>query len=190
MFQVIGVDSNIIRDIKLGRTKCTNIIKNVVGAKMTQDLVNTLKQNFFSILVDESTDISIKKFLCILVRYCCPNTGQLKTELLELIEVDAKLTSAAKLYDHFCRALSEKNIPIKNIIGYASDRANVMMGDNNSFKSRLLKDTNALVVIKCICHSSAIVANKACKQLPRTPEDLIRAVATYVGASAKRCVNW
>ncbi|EZA49526.1 hypothetical protein X777_12264, partial [Ooceraea biroi] len=44
-----------------------------------------------------------------------------------------------------------------------------------------------LVVLNCICHSSALIASKACDRLPPSCEQLIRRVATYISGSAKRC---
>lgn len=69
----------------------------------------------------------------------------------------------------------------------ASDNASVMIGCNNSFMSRLELEVPGLVTLNCICHFSALVANKACQKLPQSCENLIRGVATYISSSAKRC---
>ncbi|XP_008189985.1 uncharacterized protein LOC103311924 [Acyrthosiphon pisum] len=52
------------------RTKCTAIINNVIAITGFEDLVNYLKTNKFSLLVDESTDISSVKNLAMVVRTC------------------------------------------------------------------------------------------------------------------------
>lgn len=41
-------------------------------------------------------------------------------------------------------------------------------------------------MLNCICHSSAIIASKACEKLPLDCEHLIRGVASYISGSAKR----
>jgi len=41
----------------LARSKCTQIVKNVIARQEVEEIV-TLKTNKFSILLDESTDIS------------------------------------------------------------------------------------------------------------------------------------
>jgi len=41
--------------------------------------------------------------------------------------------------------------------------------------------------MRCLCHSSALVAGKACEKLPRGPEELLRSISTYCSGSAKRC---
>ena len=91
-------DSKIASDVTLGRTKCTNIVKNVVAKVETDKTVQTLKGVKFSILVDESTDISDSKNMCVIVRYVSPVDGRVKTQLLELIPLDAKDCSAEKLF--------------------------------------------------------------------------------------------
>lgn len=62
-----------------------------------------------------------------------------------------------------------------------------MVGQHNSFASRLLADRPDVIIIKCICHSAALIANNACLKLPRAPEELIRQIGTYISASSKRC---
>ncbi|EFA12406.1 hypothetical protein TcasGA2_TC016408 [Tribolium castaneum] len=65
--------------------------------------------------------------------------------------------------------------------------ANVMIGDRNSFFSRLKEDVPSAVLLRCICHSAALIVNKACDMLPSELEDLMREVYTYIGGSSKRC---
>ena len=83
--------------------------------------------------------------------------------------------------------LKEKDIPITNVIGMACDNASVMVGSRNSFITRLKNVVPDLIVLNCICHSSALVASKACEKLPRSCEELIRSEASYISGSAKRC---
>ncbi|XP_016660748.1 uncharacterized protein LOC107884008 [Acyrthosiphon pisum] len=124
--------------------------------------------------------------MCTLVRYVSPANGLVRTELLELISLDATDCSAAKIYNAFKNCLTAKNIPLANIIGLASDGANVMVGKNNSFFSHLKCDVPFVILMQCLCHSSALIAGKACEKLPRGPEELIRNIATYCSGSAKR----
>lgn len=91
-----------------------------------------------------------------------------------------------KTINVFKSCLESKHIPFKNIIGYASDNASVMVGKNNSFLTRLQSETDALIVFPFICHSAALVASTACSKLPRTPEEFVRSIASYFSCSAKR----
>ncbi|XP_060874828.1 uncharacterized protein LOC132948405 [Metopolophium dirhodum] len=110
----------------------------------------------------------------------------LHTRLLELISIDATNCTANSIFNQFKKSLDDKQIPIPNIIGIASDGANVIKGKNNSFVFRLKFEVPNFILMKCICHSSALVASKACKKLPRSAEELIRSISTYISGSAKR----
>lgn len=70
-----------------------------------------------------------------------------------------------------------------------SDGASVMVGQHNSFASRLIESLPHVVVVKCICHSAAIIASKACWALPRAPEELFRQIGAYTSGSSKRCAQ-
>jgi hypothetical protein len=94
----------------------------------------------FTILLDESTDISNTKFLCLLARYISPRSGQVLTKLLELIPLDARDTTGEAIFNKFTATLNKFEIPLEHILGVASDGANVMVGSKNSFFSRLKQE--------------------------------------------------
>lgn len=58
-------DSKIAQGMSLGRYKATQISKNVIGACAEKEIVSLLKSTKFSLIIDESTDISSVKTLCI-----------------------------------------------------------------------------------------------------------------------------
>lgn len=122
LLKEIAFDSKIIQQVAPGRKKCTSIIKNVVTPNFKASLANTLKTTKFSILIDESTDIGLNKSFCILIRYL-DKGGKGCTELLELLKLDSQDCSAEKLFICFKNLLNELDIPLKNVIGVASDKA-------------------------------------------------------------------
>jgi len=54
--------------MKCRRTKCSAIIENCIGASIKQELARKLATSQFSLMVDESTDISTTKMLAVSVR--------------------------------------------------------------------------------------------------------------------------
>lgn len=90
-------------------------------------------------------------------------------------------------FETFKILFETEQIPLKNIVGMASDNASVMIRSNNSFFPRLKSEVPGVVLMNCICHSSAIIASKACAELPQSCESLIKSVATYISGSVKRC---
>lgn len=62
-------DSDIAKQIHCSRTKCSCIVKNVLGKKNKEEICEILKVNKFSLIIDESTDRACTKHLCLMVRY-------------------------------------------------------------------------------------------------------------------------
>ena len=55
--------------LKMHRTKCSALVKNVLAPYFKKELKDDIKDAPFSIMVDESTDISSTKLLGVSVRY-------------------------------------------------------------------------------------------------------------------------
>ncbi|KAG5307216.1 SETMR methyltransferase, partial [Acromyrmex insinuator] len=115
----------------------------------------------FFILLDETTSVANDKMFCVLIKYFSVQYNKVVTKLLELISLDATDCSAEKLYSVFEHCLKSKQIPISNIVGIASDNVSVIVENHNSFMTRLKKEVPVLIILKCICHSSALIASKA-----------------------------
>lgn len=61
-------DSDIAKHIACSRTKTTAILKKVIGETSKEELINSLKTQKFSLIVDESTDRGCTEHLCLLAR--------------------------------------------------------------------------------------------------------------------------
>lgn len=169
-------DSEIVKEFKCGRTKCTAMIKNVLGAEEEEELCELLRCNPFSLIADESTDCGCVKHLALVVKVVC-GMG-VRDQFLTLIPLES--ATATVLHEHIRKVFNNKNIPYKeNMIGFAADGANVMMGQHNSLLKLLKDDIPDLFVMKCICHSLHLCASYACNKLPRIVEDVARDVYNY-----------
>lgn len=177
-------DSKVAAGIKCKRTKTTGIVKNIMGPQLHSNLVSILRASCFSLLIDESTDVSAVKQLCLVVRYFDNSVNKVVSKHYALIDVPQ--ADAATLFDKIEYQFNADRIPITNVIGFASDGASVMVGEHNSVKSRLLQVNPNLFVTNCICHSAHLVASYACAKLPRQTEDFVRGVYSYFSHSAKR----
>ncbi|XP_055910829.1 uncharacterized protein LOC129945193 [Eupeodes corollae] len=183
----IVTDSKIIKNSKLGRKKCTSIIKNVLAKEETEELVDKLKKYKFSIMIDESTDICLNKLMCVMVRFFDDEDGKVVVRLLDLLKVESDC-SAEALYKKFKDLILDNEIPFENIIDKQKDLF-IRPTCTNYIKQQLVADNQKVVVIKCICHSAAIIAKKTCLTLPRAPEELLRQIGNYVSGSSKRCLQ-
>lgn len=180
----VCTDSDIAKHLECGRTKSTSIIKNVLGRHSFENLQTFLQHNKFSLIVDESTDVSTEKHICLVVRRALSNYT-ISDDFLALIKLSA--ADATTIYTHIVDFFVKHNIPYKNnLIGFASDGANVMMGEHHSVMSFLKKDVPNLYIMKCICHSFHLCASYACEKIPRFVEDLTRDIYNYFNSSPKR----
>ena len=181
-------DSKIASKFSSKHTKTRCIVKNVIATRFRHDIDNILKTTKFSIIIDESTDISSKKQLAIVVRFFCNQRNQVKSKFFKLIDVTK--SDATTLTSALISLFEKKNISIENIIGFASDTTNVMFGEHHSVVSLLKQKIPNLFVMKCLCHSAHLCASHACEKLPRAVEDLICDVYSYFCHSAKRIAEF
>lgn len=137
-------DSKVAKNLNMGRTKITSIVKNAMGPHFKDKLVKKLLKSKFSIMVDETTDISSEKTMCIIVRYYDNEERQIVSRFLDLVNIYSDHTvntvsqggTAENLFNCIVITLDKYKIPKENVIGFASDGCNTMMGAHNSVASR------------------------------------------------------
>lgn len=187
LMQAVCPDSKIAKEIKCSSTKTHDIIDHIIGKESFNNLCEDLRQTKFSLIIDESTDLSTTKHLCLVVRYAKIN--RIKDSFLALIPLEE--ANAATLFEHIVNFFRSNNIPFKNnLIGFASDGANVMMGRNNSVVTLLQNEIPNIFILKCACHSFHLCASYACTKLPRFIEDLVRDIYNYFSSSPKRVAEF
>lgn len=145
-------------------------------------LATELKNNRFSIIIDETTDISTTKSLFVIVRLWLKTTVQ--DRFFDLIEVVNG--TAECIYNSLIALLDSYEIPYKNIVGFGADNASVMMGPIKGVQARLKQICPNLVVFGCGCHSAHLCASAACLKLPKTVEQFARDIFNYFVNSSKR----
>ncbi|CAG9837716.1 unnamed protein product [Diabrotica balteata] len=184
LIQNIFPDSKIAKQLHLKRTKATSIICNNLGNNFLEELYIKLREPgcFFSLVMDETTDISIKK-QCAFTTIIYENNST-KTQFFDLVE--AQGSTANDLYGILKNCLTSKNIPLTNFVGFSSDTTNVMVGEFNSVFSKLKEEFPHIICIRCSCHMAHLATSKACLKLPRHVEDLLRNIGSHFNRSALR----
>ena len=76
-------DSKIAQQFSSKHTKTRSIIKNVLAKKFRNAFDEILRNIKFSIIIDESTDISTKKQLAIVVRFFCNQESMYHVSMLK-----------------------------------------------------------------------------------------------------------
>ena len=73
--------------LKVHKTKCKYIIKNVIAKSFKKDIQEELDSRRFSIMVDESTDISTTKLMAIAICYYSRKSKKVINDFIGIIEV-------------------------------------------------------------------------------------------------------
>lgn len=81
------VDDSKASQLKMHRTKCSEIIKNVLGPHFENYLVEDIGDGKYSFLLDD--DISVHKMLGIVVIYFSINDKKVVSTFLNLFELEA-----------------------------------------------------------------------------------------------------
>lgn len=103
------------------------------------------------IIIDESTDISSEKFLCVCFKYYSKTKNNVIIDYLSLIPVVE--TDSTQLYNILTSFLTKVGLKAEHILVIATDGANNLCGRNNSVFTLLRKHNPNIILIKCICHS-------------------------------------
>jgi hypothetical protein len=115
-----------LANVHLHRTKCSNLIKNVISEALKNELVRDMKGKKYCILVDESTDVSAKKILSVLVRYYSAKEKAILTSLAGLTEIVQ--ATGENVFEALKKILGEIGLQLDSCIGLSCDGASSMIG--------------------------------------------------------------
>lgn len=178
-------DSEAGKDIKLHRTKCTYIICHTLKPHFENLLMKEIGNQSYSLLIDESTDISVLKFLGMSIMYFNQSEGQIVSTYLALVEMESCDSEA--ITDAVTSTLKNKGLDVKNMVGLGSDNASVMVGINNGVYKKMLTEVPTLIHIPCVCHSLQLAVSAAASEtLPRNIEFLIKETYNWFAHSTLR----
>ena len=134
---------------------------------------NEIGDSFFSIIIDESTNVGHnEKMMAYCIRYFNNVSEKIVTDFLGFQFVSSATGEA--LFKNFEEFFEKVGIDLRRMIAVATDSASNLCGVNNSLFSRLKKKYPKLFLLKCICHSLAKCAEYATAQLPSALEFLLR----------------
>ena len=173
------------KGITLKRTKATYTIVEGIGREESLDIIDVLKNQTFSILLDETTDVSVTQMLALVVRYVNANTMQTVDRCFDIIEVlDG---TSLGLFKAVSIVLFEMHsILPKNLIGLGADNCATTIGKVSEFHAQLKEACPHIFVNGCICHSLALCLSHASKKLPAWIENFICDICSYISHSSKR----
>ena len=180
-------DSDIAKKCTLKRTKVSYLVQDGIAYYEKQTIAQICQNQRFSIIIDESTDVSVCQVLAVVVRYFDHNRGDVCDALLDTIAVEDG--TARGLYSALKNMFIQMNIPLTNIIGFGSDNCSTMMGIKSGFQALLKQDVPSVFVMGCVCHSFALCSSHAVKNLPSYLESFLKDVTAYFSRNKQQATE-
>ena len=94
-----------------------------------------LQAGYFSIIIDETTNISATKELAVVCRYYNKEKQNIISQFYDMIPTASG--TAESIYKSIVTMFNKDDVPMSNIVGFAADTTNSMFGQHNSVASRL-----------------------------------------------------
>ncbi|KAG0418668.1 hypothetical protein HPB47_004671 [Ixodes persulcatus] len=178
-------DSEGAKHLQLHRSKCSALIKNVLSPHFVDELLSDLGSGSYSLILDESTDISVTKLLGVVIVYYSEKAGKVVSTFLSLVELtDSK---AQSIVDAVKMCLAQFGIDLQRMVGIGTDNASVMIGVNNGVYQKLKADVPNLLLVRCVCHSlNLAVSSAVAEALPRNLEFLVSEIYNWFSRSPSR----
>lgn len=170
--------------LRLHRTKCSGLIRNILFQHFKSELQSDIDSGHFSLLIDESTDISVIKLLAVCIVYYSKQQHTIVSTFLGIVELEQG--NADCIVSAIKSLLSDYGLDIKQMRGVGTDNASVMVGINNGVYQKLKQEVSNLVLIPCVCHSVQLAVSSAAEMLPRNVEFLISETYSWFSKSSSR----
>lgn len=129
--------NNVTDHVQLHRTKCTGILKNMIYPYFKSNLKENIGSSVYSLLLDESTDISVNKQLGASIIYYSEFKKSIISTFLNLIELESG--TAVSVIKGIKRILLLYELDILNMRGIGCDNASVMVGQHSGVFALLQK---------------------------------------------------
>ncbi|CAL8239767.1 unnamed protein product [Gadus morhua 'NCC'] len=124
------------------RTKCTAVITSVLAPHFREELREDIGESPYSLYLDESTDVSVNKLLCICVKYRSQKHGKFVSTYLGLVNLLS--ADACGISDATVTFLGEFGLDIKNMVGIATDGARTPQETRRLINFRATRDNEFL----------------------------------------------
>ena len=119
-----------------------------------QLILDVSKSPYFSLMLDESDDVALKKQLCICIRYLFNSVP--RTSFLTFVELPNG--EAQTIFDAVQNEFKESTLDWSRLVGFASDGASAMVGAHNGVAAKLKAQSPCIVVTHCLAHRLALAA--------------------------------
>ncbi|KAK9982990.1 hypothetical protein SO802_032515 [Lithocarpus litseifolius] len=173
------------KNCKLTHSNIQKDIVNAIARETSKAIIKGLDNGFFSILVDESRDISVKEQMTFVLRYV-NKKGIIIEQFLGIVHV-ASTTALSLKYAIEC-LLCEHNLSLSNLREQGYDGASNMQGDISGLKTLILKENKSAFYVYCFAYQLQLTLVVVAKNHINIAElfYVISNLVAVVGGSCKR----
>jgi Domain of unknown function (DUF4371)/hAT family C-terminal dimerisation region len=168
---------------------CADMIFAISSVIQRQILDRVRDSKFFGLMIDESTDISVKGHLVVFATFL--EGGLPLTCFLGLLFiVDGKKDSKV-IFDTLMAAMKIWGLDLSKCVGFGSDGAATMVGKNTGVAALLKKVNPFLTSTHCVAHRTNLAAleaskSESCKGISADVDSVVNALAGHFKKSSKR----
>ncbi|KAJ6887928.1 zinc finger MYM-type protein 1-like [Populus alba x Populus x berolinensis] len=160
-------------------------ITQAAAKEITNVIIKDLGDSLFSILIDESRDISIKEQMVVVLRYV-DNNGRIIEHFLGIQHVQD--TTASSLKAAIEALFSKHRLSISRLRGQGYDGASNMQGEFNGLKTLILNSNLNAYYVHYFAHRLQLTLVAVTKKYNEVGDvfNFISSIINIVGASCKR----
>lgn len=172
-----------IKDLSISRNTIKERILSM-NSNIENQLIHDLNQSsFFSICIDESTDITSSARLSIISRFCI--NDEVREELIKLASIPAK-TTGENICEVVVNVIENIGLNLSKIVSVTTDGAPCMIGKDRGFVNLFSKKIgHPLIGFHCIIHQEALCAKDGLLQY----ENILKLVTKIVNFINARALN-
>ena len=172
-------------NLKLLAPSIQKEIVNSCALETLDAIMDGLKDRFFSILVDEARDVSVKEQMAMVLRYVDDN-GHVIERFVGIQHVTD--TTSSSLKDAIDTFFSRNGLSISKLRGQGYDGASNMRGELNDLKTKILREQPCAYYVHCFAHQLQLALVAVAKNNIDIASFFATAnsVVNHVGASCKR----
>ncbi|XP_057770211.1 uncharacterized protein LOC130990025 [Salvia miltiorrhiza] len=172
-------------NLKLTSPDIQSDIINAAAVETTKAIIMDIGNGFFSILVDECRDVSVKEQMGVVIRYVDKN-GCVIERFLGLVHVSD--TASTSLEMGIDSLFSTHGLSVSSLRGQGYDGASNMRGEFNGLKSLILKRTPSAYYVHCFAHQLQLTIVAVAKKHTSIGSffNTVTRLCNVVGGSCKR----
>ncbi|GMP55747.1 hypothetical protein CsSME_00020477 [Camellia sinensis var. sinensis] len=176
---------NTPKNNKLCHPNIQKDIANAAASETTNAIILDLGNEYFSILVDESRDVSIKEQMAVVLHYV-DERGIVTEWFLGIVHVAD--TTALSLKVAIESLFSRHGLSLARIRGQGYDGASNMQGAFNGLKTLILRENKSTYYVHCFAHQLQLTLIAVAKNHIDVAEVfcLVSNLVNVVGGSCKR----